>query len=75
MQKDTLTVTDKRTGKSYEIGIKNGAIDASDFAVLTPTRSAPIRPGLRVTASESTSSRLASDCSSASATTSLTSSR
>src|SRR5215469_11576387 len=31
MAKDTLTITDNRTGKQYEIPIENGAIRASDL--------------------------------------------
>src|SRR6266508_1786556 len=31
MSKDFLTVTDNRTGKSYEIAIENGAIKALDL--------------------------------------------
>src|SRR5581483_679346 len=32
MPKDTLTVTDNRTGKSYEIPIEHGAIRAADLS-------------------------------------------
>src|SRR5687767_3821710 len=31
MSKDSLTITDNRTGKSYEIAIENGAIKALDL--------------------------------------------
>ncbi len=31
MSKDTLTVTDNRTGRSYEVPIKNGAVRAMEF--------------------------------------------
>src|SRR5262245_41604183 len=43
MPKDTLTVTDNRTGKSYEIPIEHGAIRASD---LSQIRSSPEDKGL-----------------------------
>ena len=48
--RETLTVTDNRTGKSYEVPIKNGAIkamdlrqiktDARDFGMVVPTPAA-----------------------------------
>ena len=31
MSKDTLTVTDNRTGKTYEVPISNGAVRAADL--------------------------------------------
>src|SRR5438128_3080472 len=31
MSKDTLTITDNRTGKEYEVAIDNGAIKAMDL--------------------------------------------
>jgi citrate synthase len=31
-QKETLSVTDNRTGKSYELAITDGAINATDLA-------------------------------------------
>ena len=31
MPKDTLTVVDNRTGKSYELPIQNGTVRAADF--------------------------------------------
>ena len=34
MSTDTLTITDNRTGKSYEIPISDGAIKASDLRQL-----------------------------------------
>jgi citrate synthase len=34
MPTDTLTITDNRTGKSYEIAIKDGTIRASDLRQL-----------------------------------------
>ena len=37
-QKDTLSVTDNRTGKSYELPITDGAINATDLAkIKSPT--------------------------------------
>jgi citrate synthase len=43
MAKNTLTVTDNRTGRSYELPIADGAIRATDLAQI---RAAPDRPGL-----------------------------
>ncbi len=31
MSEDTLTITDNRTGKAYEIPIRNGTIHATDL--------------------------------------------
>jgi citrate synthase len=45
MDKNTLTVTDNRTGKSYEVPIEQGAIRATD---LLQVRGAPDEPGLVV---------------------------
>jgi len=37
-QKDTLTVTDNRTGKTYELPVTDGAINAIDLAkIKSPT--------------------------------------
>jgi len=37
-QKDTLSVTDNRTGKSYELAITDGAINATDLSkIKSPT--------------------------------------
>lgn len=43
MPKDTLTVTDNRTGKTYELPIRSNAIEAGDLAQI---RTAPSAPGL-----------------------------
>lgn len=43
MAKETLTVTDNRTGRTYELPISNGAIDAADLAQI---RVSPATPGL-----------------------------
>ena len=40
--KDSLSVRDNRTGKTYEIPIANNAIDASDFKQMkAPRRNEP----------------------------------
>lgn len=37
-QKDTLSVTDNRTGKAYELAITDGAINATDLSkIKSPT--------------------------------------
>ena len=43
MASSTLTVTDNRTGKRYELPIEHGAIRATDLAQI---RVAPGEPGL-----------------------------
>src|SRR5215470_4161660 len=43
MPRDTLTVTDNRTGKQYTIPIEHGAIHATELAKI---RVAPDQPGL-----------------------------
>ncbi len=45
MTRDTLTVTDNRSGRTYELAIENGAIRATD---LLQVRAMPDAPGLLV---------------------------
>ena len=42
-QKDTLSVTDNRTGKSYELAITDGAINATDLAKIKSPEGAVTR--------------------------------
>jgi hypothetical protein len=52
--KETLHVTDRRTGKSYDISIENGAVRATDFmqmstnSFVTGLQGGPIDLGLKV---------------------------
>lgn len=54
MPKETLTVTDNRTGKVYELSISEGAVDAADLAQIRATADGPglisYDPALRHTA-------------------------
>ena len=58
MAKDTLTVTDNRTGKQYEIPIEEGGViraaklrdiktGAEDFGLMSTTRPSPTPPRAR----------------------------
>ena len=54
MPKESLSVTDNRTGKTYELGISHGAVNAADLAKIRTAADAPglisYDPALRHTA-------------------------
>ena len=47
MAKDTLTITDNRTGKTYELPINEGTIRALDLRRLKAALAAPVVVDLR----------------------------
>jgi citrate synthase len=44
--KDTLSVVDNRTGKSYEVPIQDGTVRAADFRQIKVSDADELRPGL-----------------------------